>query len=618
MCGIIGIWAKNKTGQSYVNKIDEAVQYLKHRGPDFQSVIKDENFAFGHARLSIIDLSSSANQPFSRDQGEHILCFNGEIYNYQNLRKELIKNGVQFDTESDTEVLFQLLKNEGENALDKLNGFFAFSFYDKIKNELLLARDRLGIKPLYLYENDTVYIWSSEVKPIISIINRIEKEINHLDDYLSYTYLRSPLTILKGLKKVLPGERIILRSNKKESKIYYQNRLKDSLIIDFKEAQNKLVEILSESVKLRLIADVPVGCFLSGGVDSSIIASIAKKFKENIHTFSIGFDHPYFNEAGYASQVAKHINSQHHEFILTRKDFKANFYQFLDAIDEPFGDSSAFAVFLLSQRTKDFVKVALSGDGADELFGGYQKHLAELKIRELGGPKASLIKLSNAFTPFIKDSRDSKIGNFKRKLKKLSKGLELSLEERYDSWCRFVDQDTVSELLLQPEKTALQLLEVNSMNELLLADQRTVLEGDMLKKVDMMSMAHALEVRTPFLDHRVVAFANSLPLNYKIQTSGGKRILKEAFKDQLPSVIFERSKKGFEIPLREWLSDELEEIINGPLFKNEFIREQGIFKFESVNQLIKQWNRKDFGDKIYLVWSLIIFQYWWNKNIKDA
>jgi len=613
LCGIIGIWSKNIQGLRQLDRIEEAVNGLKHRGPNGSGYKMYSNCAFGHTRLSIIDTDSRSNQPFCSDDERYTLVFNGEIYNYQFLKDNLIAQGVEFRTSSDTEVLFHLLIHKGEDALELLDGFFAFAFYDAKENRVIIARDRLGIKPLIVYEDDDLFIFSSELAPIYKFDINTGIDYEALNAYFSLTYIPAPKTILSCAKKLLPGHLIRLTGNNITERQYYTPEI-IPFTADYREAITRVRAQLTKSVRDRLVADVDLGSFLSGGLDSSIVAALAIQKKVDLKTFSVGFDHPFFNESNYASELAKHIGSEHHEFILTKSDFSDNFENFLGIIDEPFADSSAFAMYMLSKKTKENVTVALSGDGADELAGGYRKHLAELRIREAGAVKRIMLKLTASLGRKLPVNRSGKWGDLNRKLQKLAQGLNFSPANRYWNWCQFIPSNDRKQLL-GAHYISLNNPFANSdfsdLNEVLRSDQKMVLPNDMLKKVDLTSMSQGLEVRTPFLAHEFVELINSLPISFKLTPSGGKRILKDSFQDLLPTSILERSKKGFEIPIKEWLNNEMIQILDGPLFTSAYLAEQGLFSENYIRKTRLKWNDSTFGDRIYLVWALIVFQSWY-------
>lgn len=617
MCGILGIWTRNQKGQNDFLKLPHALKKIQHRGPDFQSTKFCSNVAFGHARLSIVDLSTAANQPFSDVTGKYHLIFNGEIYNHAELRKKATENGVKFKTVSDTEVLLNLLIEKGEKALDDLNGFFSFVYYNEEKNEIIAARDRIGIKPLlYAETNDAVY-FSSELKPLLDFdINR-EIDQTALENYFAYTYIPAPLTIFKSVKKMMPGEWIKISNGVLEKGAYFSLNNKARFDGSFDEAKTQLTDHLNQSVKLRLLADVPVGCFLSGGLDSSIISAIAKEQKNDLNTFSVGFDHPYFNESDFAEKMAAHIGSKHHRIQFNKNQFTQVIPDFLNSLDEPFADSSSIAVYLLSQETKKEVTVALSGDGADELFGGYRKHLAEAKIRNAGSLKKLMIKSAAAILPKPADSRGGKRSDLQRKFKKFAAGLKLSNEERFEFYCRWISSEDEEHLIKNFGNSKYFTEEINSMNDYLINDQKMVLPNDMLKKVDGMSMAHGLEVRVPFLDHNLVHFANSLPAEWKVTSGKTKLILRESFKRLLPDDILHRSKKGFEIPLNSWLHEIIDEYFSSAYFSQTYIVKQNLFHYSFIDELKKLWKSGRAGERIYLIWSLLVFQHWYHLNLEQ-
>lgn len=618
LCGILGIWARNKTGELQFGHMPLALSKLAHRGPDCQASKIWSNVALGHARLSIIDLTESANQPFTDSTGRYHLVFNGEIYNYQELRLKLVNLGVAFKTQSDTEVLLNWLIHNGESGIADLNGFFAFIFFDAHEQVLLAARDRLGIKPLLYAVSENEIILASELKPFLAF--GIDKTIDQdaLSQYFAYTYVPAPRTILSSVRKLMPGELLRIVGNQLEFKTYYRVEAQPLFTGSYEAAKSQLYTLLNKSVERRLIADVPVGSFLSGGLDSSIIAAIAKTQKEDLRTFSIGFDHPYFNESEYAVEMSKHIGTRHETLILDKIRFKAAFVPFLQALDEPFADSSAFAVYLLSQATRKQVTVSLSGDGADELFGGYRKHLADVRLRTTGPIKKKLIRMGAKVVGKGSASRSSKTGDLKRKLSKFADAIDFSAEERYEAWCQWISPEDRTNLLMKKGNLFPWQEPITGINDFLLRDQQFVLPNDMLKKVDLMSMAHALEVRVPFLDHELVEFANALPADWKVDTKRTKIILRDTFAKQLPESILKRSKKGFEIPLQSWLQDEMDLLFSSRLFSREFLQRQGLFHPEFIGNIRSEWKQGRVGERIYLVWALLVFQHWYEENIDKA
>ncbi len=623
LCGIVGISVKNNQLINQLTKIDDALKSIKHRGPDnLQSKKCSDNLSLGHARLSIIDLNKNANQPMSDLSGRYTLVFNGEIYNYQSLKTQLISLGYTFTTNSDTEVLLNLLIEFGAKGIEKLNGFFAFAFYDNQLDKLLLARDRFGIKPLLFYQDDNKFIFSSELQAFFSF--DIDKTLNEkaVELLFTLTYIPAPLSILKNVTKVKPGCYYEYINHQLTEHIYYQPSVSNIINTSFETAKTNVVDLLNQSVQLRMVADVDLGSFLSGGVDSSIIATIAKDYKSDLKTFSVGFDDPYFDESKYAEDVVKKIGSQHTKILLGKTDFKQNFEEFIDKITEPFADSSAYAVYLLTKKTKEGLTVALSGDGADEVFGGYRKHYAEYMVNHSGTAQKGLIKLVAYLMKFSRSSRAGRLSDANRKLQKLSSSYSMSPSERYWKWASFInvnDRGLLLKKTVSVDYNNYIHFDNNSLgiNEVLLNDQQLVLPNDMLTKVDMMSMANSLEVRAPFLDHHLVDYVNSLPSDFKVNKHGRKQVLVEAFKDRLPESVYKRTKKGFEIPLENWLSDNIDDLLNSSMFEKAYINQQGIFNYDFIDELRKNWKNKRYTDSIYLIWTLLIFQNWWNKYINE-
>jgi asparagine synthase (glutamine-hydrolysing) len=618
MCGITGILSFTEKGKESLHKISAATYSLLKRGPDAEGIYTHNNVALGHRRLSIIDTSAGASQPFTDDSGRYTIIFNGEIFNYQELRKQLKEKGVIFRTNSDTEVLLYLFIAEKENCLSKLDGEFAFAVYDKLAEEIFLARDRFGIKPFYFYKDSDIFVFASELKSLMKY--GIPKEIDRasLQTYFHLNYIPAPYSIFKNVLKLDAGsyQTINLRSEIKKG-TYYSIVVTSTNHPDYESAQKYLKSLLEDSVKQRMIADVPLGTFLSGGIDSSVITAIASKYNKNLSTFSIGYkDEPLFDETRYAELVAEKYKTNHTTFLLTNEDLFANLHTMLDYIDEPFADSSALAVNILSMLTRKHVTVALSGDGADEIFAGYNKHAAELRAREKGFLKY-LVKASHPVLKMLPKSRQSKTGNKIRQLQKFAAGMNLNEKERYWRWAGFSGENILSiknnndEFIRRKENI---LKEINEdYNSVLLTDMKLVLENDMLVKVDRMSMCNSLEVRVPFLDHKIVDFAFSLPANFKINEHQRKRIVKDAFREYLPEELYHRGKQGFEVPLLKWFKSDLKTMITDDLLSDDFIRQQNLFDPEAVNNLKKQLFSNDPDDSVAKIWALIVFQHWWKR-----
>lgn len=631
MCGITGILAFNLVGKFNKINITNATRSMERRGPDFQDIYIDEWVGLGHRRLCVIDTSEKAHQPMWDATGRFALVYNGEIFNFNELRKDLEGKGIAFRSQSDTEVLLQLFILEGEHCLHKLNGFFAFCIYDKREQSFFLARDRFGVKPLvYLFDEDK-FIFASEMKTLLEY--GIEKKLDYasLLTYLQLNYIPAPDSIFLHVKKLLPGQWLKLSNKRITTSRWYQIPFDASLSARFtgsyEAAQQQFARLLEESVQRRLVADVPLGTFLSGGIDSSVITGLASRHKPDLHTFSIGFrDEKFFDETHYARMVAKHFRTEHTVFSLTNRDLYEHVSDILDYIDEPFADSSAINVFILSKETRKHATVALSGDGADELLGGYHKHEALNRMLHPGMAEKALSALGPLWRN-LPQSRSNKISNFFRQAHRFAEGAALPPDERYWRWATYVGRNA-AEKLLNPEKRnelrseeydqrrneALRFMTPgHDLNHVLLTDMRLVLPNDMLTKADLMSMAHGLEIRSPFLDHNLVDFAFGLPAHFKIEGTRRKSILQDAFRSMLPEKLYNRPKKGFEVPLLKWLRNEMKSIIMDDLLAQKRIEEQGVFHYAEVEKLKQQLFSSNPGDVHARIWGLVVFQWWFRK-----
>ncbi len=629
MCGICGIYLfKGNKASEYCEELNKAVAVLKHRGPDASGIYTDDTTGLGHTRLSIIDTSNAGNQPFYDTEKKYFLVFNGEFYNHKDFRNELISDGYSFKSESDTEVLLYMLIKYGAKAIEKINGCFAFAFYDKEKNDIILARDRMGINPLLYYIDDEKLIFSSELKGILEF--NIPKELDYeaMFTYFQLNYIPTNQSILKNITKLEPGNFAIINSEGIKTCRYYSipSTIKSPTPLSYEDSKKELFHLLDESVKRRLVADVPVGCFLSGGIDSSIITALAAKHKQNLNTYSIGFtDEAYFDETKYAAIVAEKYKTNHTEFKISSSELLNNIFDIIDYIDEPFADSSALAVNVLSSLTRKKATVALSGDGADEMFAGYNKHSAHFNA-SYGGTKEKLVTAMNPLWKIMPKSRNSKAGNFIRQLNRFAEGSKHNPADRYWHWAS-IGNELYAKALLKNEIDSERYIKLKEhylkpdmdftdINNILYTDMHLVLQGDMLTKVDLMSMANSLEVRTPFLDHTVVDFVFSLPVSYKINQSRRKKILIDTFKHLLPDELLNRSKHGFEVPLLKWFRNELWELIDKKYLSEEFIMQQNLFNYVYIKSLKKQLLSNNPADSHARIWALLVFQNWWIKYFK--
>ncbi|XOV93215.1 MAG: asparagine synthase (glutamine-hydrolyzing) [Bacteroidota bacterium] len=626
MCGITGLYAFNMVGRINLIHLEAATRCLEKRGPDNQGSWFDDVVGLGHRRLSVIDTSAEANQPMIDESGRYRIIFNGEIYNYKELGRELRGKGVTFRTESDTEVLLQAFIHWGPSCLSRLNGFFALAIYDQQEESLFIARDRMGIKPVLYYQDEDKVLFASEMKSMLSYGIPRELNLTALHLYFQLTYIPAPLSMIKGVKKLQPG--CFMTISKKDGvkiKRYYEIPYREQPPIKSHDvAIKKVKSTLAESVKRRLVSDVPLGTFLSGGIDSSIITALAAADVEKLDTFSIGYKgNDYFDESKYARMVASKYNTNHHEFSLSNDDLYGHLHQMIQSVDEPFADSSALPVNLLSKLTRKQVTVALSGDGADEIFSGYNKHSAWVMSKEAGLRNTLISNMDWLWTKMPK-SRNSGLSDKFRQLHRMADLLKMKDQDKYWFLASFVSDEEIARLLkssflgkqkeIEKFKRSIQSLTGSgSLNEMLFTDTQLVLPNDMLTKVDLMSMANSLEVRVPFLDHEVVQLAFSLPEKFKVDGMKRKIILKDAFKDLLPSELLNRPKHGFEVPLLGWFRREMKSDLDDWVFDRDKIEDQGIFSWEEIKRVKEKLYSPDPGDATIKVWSLFIFQKW-HKN----
>ena len=631
MCGITGLFAFNDHGRLALTCLQAATDAIIRRGPDSQGHYVYDNVGLGFRRLAILDLSADGNQPMTDVSGRYTIVFNGEIFNFRELRAKLEAKGYVFASQTDTEVILQLYISEGRGFLKKLNGFFGLAIYDKEENSLFIARDRMGVKPLLIYRDENQLFFASEMKSLLALGVPRKLDYAALSHYLQLNYIPGPATIFKGVRKLLPGHYLFIKGDRVVRKRWYKIPYDPKKVAknksSYESQQKELVTLLDAAVQRRLVADVPLGCFLSGGIDSSVIAALASRHTPHLSTFSIGFrDEPFFDETKYANLVAARHKTNHTVFSLTNNDLYEHIFQMLDYFDEPFADSSALAVYILSQRTRQHVTVALSGDGADEMFAGYNKHMGEFQVRQ-GGFRAEAVTGLGFLWDALPKSRNGFFGNKVRQLQRFSRGMLAGTKDRYWDWASFASATDARNLLSEASRRKVakkaaakrrkDLLEHltpgGDLNEVLLTDMNLVLPYDMLTKVDLMSMANSLEVRTPFLDYKVVNFAFSLPVSSKIDGQRKKKIVQDAFRSELPEELYNRPKHGFEVPLLKWFRGELRPLIEDDLLADEFIESQGIFAVEEVRKLKKQLFSNSPGDVHARIWALIVFQHWWKQ-----
>lgn len=625
MCGINGI--SNISSLDLKEKINFMNDLIIHRGPDADGlfIAKEDGFtiAMGMRRLSIIDLNTG-NQPIYSDDLSKVIVFNGEIYNYQILKNYLIKQGCVFSTNSDTEVILKLYEKEGPDSFGKLDGMFAFSIYDSTIGKVYIARDYFGEKPLYYYNNSDSFIWASELKSITKTLNK-KPSINMagMSLFFQLTYIPAPYTIYEGIHKLEANQYVELDCKENRFSIFKIEKRKEEFRFKSKKEATKIArDLVLKSVSSRSISDVPIGTFLSGGVDSSIVSlCLAKQQEQRIDTFSIGFDKKSFDESDKARLVAKLINSNHHEFIVSEKDLTVNIDEIILNFDEPFADSSALASYLVSKKTKEYVKVALTGDGGDEVFGGYNKYyMGKLNQKYINlvpkGLHANVLSLVNSLLTTKDDSRGLKFkanklfgsinyeGDFYYKI--ISLGFnEIEFKNIFQL------NDYVPDVISY-YKDKLFLGELNSLHHFRAIDKILSLEGDMLVKIDRTSMLASLECRAPFLNKELWDFSNQLPDSYLINGWDKKHILKEAFKEYFPKDFLNKSKKGFGVPVGDWLRSDLRSELLSFVDKS-FIDKQNIFQFNVVSNLVQN-HLTSKVDNTFRVWTFYCFQKWYKIN----
>ncbi|WP_410508087.1 asparagine synthase (glutamine-hydrolyzing) [Methanosarcina hadiensis] len=588
MCGIIGFgWPS----EEYLTK---SLSVISHRGPDDEGIFIDDFVSLGHKRLSILDLSERGRQPMSKLK--YTITFNGEIYNFNEIKKELSE--YNFETTSDTEVIIYAYDKWKYECLEKFNGMFSFCIYDHESKELFLARDRFGIKPLY-YINENNIVFCSEIKGLLHFLDK--KEIDHdgLLQFFNFRFTLGETTLLKNIKKFLPGHYMVysLTENKvKKYCRYYFLKTHEKEKKPFSFYSNKLEELIEEAVKRRMVADVPVACFLSGGVDSSVIAAIAKKYNENLNTFSIGFDTT--NELSYAKTVSDHIHSRHFEFKIDKSNVLDYLQDMVWHMDEPIGDPGFLPIFVLSKEASKYNKVVLSGDGADEVLCGYDRY----KFLFYGGYLNHLIFF---------DSKNDIIKRLKRMRNK----------DDYESFFEIIRlfDDSELERLSLSNYNAKQFWKNsfdNSVSNAQLFDIETLLPNDFFMKADKMSSAFGLEQRVPFLDYEVVEFAFSIPFNYKLRFWNEKYILKKSFEKILPPITVKRRKHGFNVPFDYWFKGVLGDLLNEYLVKEN----HGLYNREYVFELLNLIKNAGNNYKLNFIlaqklWSILIFEMWYEKYL---
>jgi len=629
MCGINGVLLKGKNEPENISKVLSKMNHeIIHRGPDQDGffVKSTEEFTVGFAmrRLSIIDLSTGKQPMFSEDQ-KICIVFNGEIYNFLDLKDLLLKKGLKFHTTSDTEVILRLYENFGTDAFAMLDGMFAFSIYDANQNKIFIVRDFFGEKPLYYTKSGNNLIWGSELKSLISA-NHIKPEISKkgLNLYFQLTYIPAPYTIYDNIHKLEANHYLEINCTDQSFQIkeINQNFKKDiDPQISFEEAKTITHKLVTDSVSSRSIADVPLGTFLSGGVDSSIVSlALSKQSNSKIDTFSVGFDKKSFDESDKARTVANIIESNHHEFIISVNDLKSNIDEILLNFDEPFADSSSLPTYLVAHKTRQHVKVALTGDGGDEVFGGYNKYyMGKLNAQYASiVPKIAHSSLKKILNPILSTKDDKRGKRFKAK--KLLNAINYD-DEFYYNIISLAFQKQEVEGILKASNYLNDSLEYyknkigknnNTLTDFRNIDKIISLEGDMLVKVDRTSMLTSLESRAPFLNKEIWNFTSQLPEDYLMKGWNKKYLLKDSFKQYFPDQFLDKSKKGFGVPVGDWLRGYLSEELRSYIDK-EFLFKQDIFNIDKITEIVEK-HLLGKEDNTFKVWTFFCFQKWYKKT----
>jgi len=624
MCGIVGI-VRNDGKPVDEELLARMNQAIYHRGPDEDGFYINGSAGMAMRRLAIIDLKSG-QQPIHNHDRSAWIVFNGEIYNYLELRAKLEKLGHTFYTNSDTEAIVHAYDQFGTDCPKHLRGMFAFAIWNERTQELFLARDRVGKKPLLYAEVNQQLIFGSEFSALLlhpDISRDIQPEA--LDYYLSYMCIPAPLTAYRAIRKLEPGHWLRWRNGKSECQRYWQPDFTKKIKIDEEEAGERTVEILREAVRVRLMSEVPLGAFLSGGIDSSaVVALMSQESSERVKTFSIGFEEQDFSELHHARRIADHVGADHHEFIV-RPDAVEVLPTLVEHYGEPYADSSAVPTYYVAKETRKHVTVALNGDGGDESFAGYERYVAmgitEKYRRVPAFLRESVIKETVSLLP--NGNGRSRIKSAKRLLEAVS----LPRVDRYARWVSVFNEQTKQTLYSDSFREQTQganatgvLAEwfhrangIGAVDAMLLTDQMTYLPNDLLVKVDIATMAVSLEARAPFLDHHVIEFAASLPQNLKARRLTTKYLLKKVLRKLLPSENLKRRKMGFGVPIGHWFRGQMQPFLREVVLSDKAMR-RGLFKPDEVRQLVELHTRGE-RDYSHQLWTLLMLELWFNRFI---
>jgi asparagine synthase (glutamine-hydrolysing) len=617
MCGIAGILNFNPVDNVQLNQLKNITNPLNHRGPDDDGYYLNNNIGLGFKRLSIIDIKQG-HQPLSNYNKKIWITFNGEIYNFKELRDDLIKKKHIFITNSDTEVIVNLYEEYGERCTSFLRGMFAFVIWDDEKKMLFGARDRLGIKPFYYYIDNEKMVWASEIKSILKANVKTKLNFEALDQYITYGHTLKDSSIHENISKLEPGTSFTIypfKGSKVNFAKYWTLEYRPDYLKSSSDFEEEIRDLVNESIKMRMISDVPLGAFLSGGVDSStVVASMSQQSDKPIKTFSIGFKEQKFNELKYANIVSKKYNTDHHELIVEPKSIDL-LPDLVKSYDEPFADSSAIPTYYLSKFAREHVTVALSGDGGDELFAGYSSYNNMLKLHNRPFNNRLINSSISAFHKICPEHIDLKKWAYYFSVESKNIGAYLGIFKPYER-NNLYNNDLKSQLNhYQSESVKIKLLKsfngdfISKMQQL---DMNTYLVDDILTKVDRASMSNSLEVRVPLLDHKLVELSARIPSNFKITNNGQKIIFKNAFKQMLPPEIFTHKKQGFTVPVSMWFRENLKDYVGDTLLSNN-TKLSMYFNPKEIEKIVNNHNKgmRDYSAKI---WSLLFLEEWMKNN----
>lgn len=626
MCGIVG-FTDLKNNNSKTEILQRMNDCIVHRGPDEDGFYENERIALAMRRLSIIDLAHGKQPITNRDKSKWIV-FNGEIYNFQELRIDLEKRGYEFKTNSDTEAIIHLYDEYGADCVEHLRGMFVFAIWDEKEKTLFIARDRVGKKPLlYSHQPSGDLIFGSEFTALLAHpeISR-EVDMQAIDAYLSYLCVPAPLTAFKQIRKLEPAHYLIWKNGEIETKRYWQPNFSKKIKISEEEAIEETTRILRESTRLRMISEVPLGAFLSGGVDSStVVALMAQESSQPVKTFSIGFEEQDFSELKYAKKVAGHVGAEYHEFIV-KPDALEVLPKLVEHYGEPYADSSAIPTYYVSKETRKYVTVALNGDGGDESFAGYERYAA-MRIAEKYHkiPRALRKVFVETAVNLIPTSEIKR--SRARDLKRFVKAASLPRIERYFRWVSAIDRQSKNELYTKDFLGQIGSQDASDyigqwfakangsgiLDATLLTDQMTYLPNDLLVKVDIASMANSLEARSPFLDHKVIEFAASLPESLKMKRMETKSLLKKVAARLVPKEVIYRRKMGFGVPVGNWFRNDMKDFVRDVLLSEKSFS-RGIIQPEMMKKYVDEHINSE-RDYTHQIWTLLMLELWFQRFI---